>query len=164
VLAAAFVLYSAGMNLSFHPYRPRSLDAHGVESRDGWRIKRYAIRFDPGSDLNRLVPGIEMAWAALPRPAAAPGRPAVGFLIAHQGRGADYVVLGWWDRENELPLRVFVRPAGEPAFRAAQASESVCVWDLQVIGFERDAYTATVLSERGSDIEGYLRRFRTGPA
>jgi hypothetical protein len=69
-------MYAPRMNLSFHPYRPRALDAHGVESRDGWRIKRYAIRFDPGSDLNRLAPGIEMAWAALrvpPPPPAGPG-------------------------------------------------------------------------------------------
>jgi hypothetical protein len=69
----------------------------------------------------------------------------------HQGRG-DYLVLGWWDNENELPLRVLVW--GESGWREARGSESVCVWDLRILWHERDAYVATVLS--GRDPADYL--------
>lgn len=81
--------------------------------------------------------------------------------MEHRGAGADYVVLGWWDRENELPTRVVVREhASEAPWRPARASESFCVWDLQVIGFERDAYVSTVLApDAGPDaVEAYLAR------
>ena len=81
-------------------------------------------------------------------------------MIAHQGRTALYCVLGWWDNENELPLEVFVRgrePGAE--WHLARGPESVCVWDLQVIAFERDAYVATVLSsgrDAADAVEAYL--------
>ena len=70
----------------------------------------------------------------------------MGFVIEHQAIGIDYLVLAWWDRENELPLRIFVRERdAQAAWRTARGGESVCVWDLEVIGAERDAYIATVL-------------------
>jgi hypothetical protein len=68
-------------------------------------------------------------------------------------------VLAWWDNENELPLRVFVRELeGDSQWRAARGVESFCVWDLQVIAFERDAYVATLLA--GSpDVAGATRAY-----
>ena len=67
-------------------------------------------------------------------------------------------MLAWWERENELPIRLAVR-RGDEEWRDSRADESICVWDLQVIGFERDAYVATVLADgSGEGIEGYLRR------
>jgi hypothetical protein len=142
------------------PYQPRHLAAHGVESREGWRLKRYAISLEPGGVAwPEFAPGLALAWDALPQPAQTEGRPGVGFVIAHRGRGADYLVIGWWDRENEMPVRVFVKPTGEAGFRAARGGESFCVWDLRVIAAERDAYVATVLSPQGADVEGYLQRW-----
>ena len=58
---------------------------------------------------------------------------------------------------NELPLRVFLRDAS--GWRAARGSESVCVWDLEIVAFERDAYVQTVLAEgRAEDVARYLER------
>ena len=86
-------------------------------------------------------------------------RPGVGILIAHQGRGCNYVVLGWWDRENELPLRIFVNNEVSPqGWRQNDGSESICVWDLEIIWKEREAYVATVLSPHGCDVAKYLAR------
>ena len=81
--------------------------------------------------------GLKLAEAELPQPAEAAGRPGLGFLIAHQGRTGDYVVLGWWDHENELPLRVFLR---------------------------RQAYVATMLTPAGTGREGYLGQVHDGEA
>lgn len=144
------------------PYSPRRIRSHGLRRHRGWRLKVYSITHD-GSDLDwpAFESGLGLAMNALPEPAHTEQRPGVGLVIVHAGRGADYVVLGWWDRENELPLRVFVRSSGDPAgWRAAEGSESVCVWDLQVIGFERDAYVSTVLSvDRTGDVTSYLGRY-----
>jgi hypothetical protein len=124
----------------------------------GYRIKQYAILYGGGPFRDGdFAMGLELAFGSLPTPAQTRMRPGLGFAIAHQGNGADYAVLAWWDNENELPLRVFVRPqTPEGTWRTARDGESICVWDLEVIGFERMAYVETLLG--GGDAEAYLAR------
>lgn len=81
----------------------------------------------------------------------------------HRGRDVDYVVQAWWDRENELPVRVYVRDDGP--WRAARNGESFCVWDLEIMNHERNAYVETVLSGEANGPEAYLGRiFAAGPS
>jgi hypothetical protein len=129
------------------PYRDRATTFRGIREYDDWRLKLYTISYDGTDAGDTFEPAMALARDSLPRPARTNDRPGVGFAIAHRGRGVDYLVLGWWDRENELPLRVFVRPGTASPWRPAQGSESVCVWDLQVIWFEREAYVRHVLAD-----------------
>jgi hypothetical protein len=145
-------LHNIGVRV-FQPYEPRPLDFLGVEIVSAFRLKVYAIRFGGAEfDSERFSRGWALARAALPQPAVAASRPGLGFAILHQGRTADYFVLCWWDRENELPLRVF----DANGWRPATDGESVCVWDLRVIWNEREAYVRTMLAGQLSDEEGYL--------
>ena len=147
------------------PWAPRPIQSHGIRSHREWRLKLYSILHgEPPADWcgywREFEPAFGRVLADLPEPARTPARPGVGFLIAHRGRGASYVVLGWWDRENELPLRIAVRDHEPDAvWRAAAPSESVCVWDLEVIGHERDAYVANVLGGPGEDLEARASRY-----
>lgn len=137
------------MSAAYHAYAPRPLLPLPLATRRGFLLRRWWI------DLQRAplpaaadwTPAEALAEAALPATRQA-GCPGVGFLILHRGRGADYLVLGWWARENELPLRVFVRYPGtaDAAWRAARGEESVCVWDLEVIARERAAYLSSYLA------------------
>jgi hypothetical protein len=139
----------------FQPYEPRPLDFLGVETVSGFRLKAYAIRFGGAElDKDRFAGGWALARAALPQPAVAASRPGLGFAILHQGRTGDYFVLGWWDRENELPLHVFVRDSN--GWRPAANGESVCVWDLRLIWHEREAYVRTMLAGSPCDEAAYL--------
>jgi hypothetical protein len=132
---------------AMRPYAPRPIATLGLVEYRGWTLKSYSILyggvpFDP----TRFTGGRTLALMCLPDPAVTPERLGVGFLIEHQGRNIDYLVLGWWDRENELPLRVLVRDDTDgEGWRPARGSESVCVWDLQVIWREREAYVATAM-------------------
>ncbi len=138
----------------FTRYAPRALSFLGVESVAGHRLKLYGISHDAAPvDRSRFAGAWDAAVAALPTPAIAPGRPGLGFALLHQGRTGDYFILCWWDHENELPTRVWVRDAD--GWRPAR-SESFCVWDLRVLGWERDAYVATVLAGRADGAEAYL--------
>jgi hypothetical protein len=135
------------------PFAPRLIAFKGLLTHDQWRLKHYTVAHSGGptereaADWTAFHEGRGLALATLPVPARTVERPGVGLLIEHRGLGADYVVLGWWDRENELPVRVMVREADPGAsWRPAGESESFCVWDLQVIAFERDAYVATIMS------------------
>lgn len=145
--------------MDYEPYRPRVSESHGVVSHAGHRLKAYSIRYtDEPFELTAYREGLDLALAQLPPASPEEGRPGLGFVIVHRGRGMDYVVLGWWDRENELPLRVIVRQEGP--WRPARGSESVCVWDLEIIARERDAYVQTVLAPgAGADAaDAYLSR------
>lgn len=146
------------------PYAPRRTVRMETRDARGWRVKRYAIVFGEGTlDAARFEAAWPLAIAELPEPARTSERPGVAFAIAHQGRGADYFVIAWWDRENELPLRVFVRDGDR--WRAARGSESVCVWDVAIVAAERDAYVATVLAPRSAprsapeDVERAIERY-----
>lgn len=133
-------------------YAERDTEFLGLTTTHGWTLKNYAIRYrNAPLDCAKLERAALIAGECLPTPACAENRIGVGFTIAHQGATGDYFVTAWWDNENELALRVFVSKGGE-AWRPAQGSESVCVWDLAVIWAERQAYVTTVLSgawERG---------------
>lgn len=142
------------------PFTPRAVHPTGIVRHGEWRLRRWTITYREPFEDARFAGGRSLALAALPRPATAAGRPAVGFLIEHQGNGFDYVVLGWWDRENELPLRVYVCEEGGE-WRPAQGGESVCVWDLDVIWREREAYVRDVLGQQGPDLERYLTAVET---
>ena len=141
-------------------YSPRTVRFHQILGLDGWRLKLYSISFD-GSDVDwaDFDGGLTLVRSALPEPAAGVGRPGVGFVIAHHGEGIDYAVVSWWDRENELPTRVFARSDDDgKGWRQAGGNESFCVWDLEVIWAEREAYIETYLSGDPPDAAGYLAR------
>ncbi len=118
--------------MNFTPYAPRPLKSLGVIELRGYRLKAYSILYG-SAPLDRAAfdAGLALAQRELPTPAVAPGRPGLGFVIFHQGRSGPYLILAWWDNENELPVRVFLadpppngevaaatgRPASAPAWR-----------------------------------------------
>lgn len=136
------------------PVRPRAVMAHM-----GWRLKPYDITL-PGEELDEddFSRALAGAIADLPLPAVSEARPGVGFVIRHQGRGWSYLVLCWWDRENELPMRIWTRKREPDAHWApAGPDQSICVWDAQVLDFERGAYVENVLAHPDQpNIDAYL--------
>jgi hypothetical protein len=147
----------------FTRYQPRPLSFLGVESVAGHRLKVYAIRHgDQPLDRGRFEGGWWLATPALPQSDVAAGRLGAGFAILHQGATGDYFVLCWWDLQNELPMRVYVR--GPEGWRPAAGVESICVWDLRVIWWEREAYVATVLAGRPDGVDAYMASVAEGYA
>ncbi|MGC3996629.1 MAG: hypothetical protein QM767_03495 [Anaeromyxobacter sp.] len=141
-----------------HPFRARPTAYRGLfELAGGFKLRRYTLTLPGASfDESRFARGVDLALAALPAPAVTAERPGVGFMIEHQGRDADYVVVAWWDRENELAMRTFTR-AGM-AWREARDGEGLDVWNLRIVTAERDAYVADVLTHGGHGVEAYLAR------
>ncbi len=144
------------MSITFARYQPRIVRSDTPVAHNGYRLKTYTIRrkSDP-FDRAPFEEGIQLALQALPEPARTNVRPALGFIILHQGRGKNYVVVSWWDHENELPTRVFVNEG--TGWKKGDNNESFCVWDLEIMWYERQAYIATMLSGVTGDEDGYLR-------
>jgi hypothetical protein len=142
-------------------YRARPVRFRELREAGGWRVKIYSIVYGSAPlDWPVYEEVLPRALASLPQPAIAPGRPGVGFAIAHQGRGVHYLVLNWWANENEYFNRVFVREFGEgTSWRLAAGDEAACVWDLEIVWFERQAYVQSVLARPDApDLDGYLAR------
>ena len=138
---------------SFARFVPRPVRFLGTRELSGFRLKTYSIAFDEQPfEENSFEFGLELACIALPIPAITAERPGVGFLILHRGRTGNYLILCLWDRENELPTRVFIED--ERGWRPASDGESFCVWDLEVMWREREAYVGTILS--GKSFDDYL--------
>lgn len=137
------------------PFAPRPITFNGVSETRGHRLKRYVVRwagaaFRPPD----FAGGVECALASLPQPAVTAGRPGVGFLIEHQGEGANYVVLCRWANVNELPIRAWV-DSGQ-GWAPADEDQAVCVSDLEIVWNERQLYIAQVLGDGRGDLEAYL--------
>lgn len=138
-------------------YQSRLIRFHGLFEQEGWRLKSYSIAQD-GVEIDpaRWPAWEETVLAMLPRPACDALRPGIGFVLRHQARVGDYLVTGWWDNGNELPIRLVISDK-EGGWRPAGPRESVCVWDLELVGFERDAFVATMMNG-APDPEHYLER------
>lgn len=124
-------------------YEPRSIS---FLEREG-RVKHYGI--------SRPRPELVAATREAARRAIPDG--ALGFTIAHAARTAGLGLVYWWANENEIHHRVFAAPREEPgALEPADGTGMACVWELEVIDFERRVYLEDVLKH--GDVDGYLER------
>jgi hypothetical protein len=138
-------------------FEPRAVAFAGLQQHRDWRIKVYTIvEHGCAMQWEAFAPARRLAFDVLPEPAVAPGRPGVAVLIAHASTLSPYCILAWWSRENELPTRVFVLPPGA-GWRPANATESFCVWDLEILWKERELYVDTMLA--GADLGAASSRY-----
>lgn len=140
------------------PYLARKIEPLSAWESAGWQLKRYGIEFaGTGSPANIFQQAYSRVASWLPPRATTADRPGVGWMLEHRGKTMDYLVVGWWDNENELRMKIWVTEQGQ--WREA-LTESFCVWDMQVMAFERDAFVATLL-QPAPDIAAYMKQHLT---
>ena len=125
----------------------------------GYRLKVYGIWLQGRDAPEQLVERtLALAEESLPQPAVTGDRYGAGFVIAHDARTAGIPLIYWWQSENELHQRVFAGPR-ERLDEIAQLENQTagCVWELEIIDFERRAWLMDVLANpAGPDLERYL--------
>jgi hypothetical protein len=136
------------------PYRTRAIRFLGVEEVGDWRLKLYGVAArgeEPRPEL------IEAARAALPG-ALPPDGDGLGFAIVHEAREFCFVLVDWWENENEVHQRILGAPLDDPAALGPLETTGIgCVWELAVTDFERRAWLEHILArEGGPDVEAYL--------
>ena len=139
-------------------FAPRSVMLRDPTVIAGWRLKTYEVNADiAGINWAEYSEGLTLAARVLPQPPTKSGRRGVGFIIAHPCQSHYYLIINWWDNQNELFSRVFVteRRAGA-AWEPAGDRYSFCVWDIEIIWFERNLWIETMLSGRPPATERYL--------
>jgi hypothetical protein len=145
----------------FAPYRARPVSYLG-ELRDGqWRLKVYGVSSRGPRPAAAIVKQSEQQAVAL-LAATEHQWPTygAGFLIVHEANDGNFFLLNWWTGENMLASRVFYAGPGAPlAFEDFSASRiACCVWELEVMKYERDLWVTHVLAEGRGDINGYMEK------
>jgi len=125
------------------PHQPRHISFLGRTAQ----TKHYGIA--------TRGPAPDPALAAAVRELAEPGVP--GFTIAHDAQAAGLGLVYWWANDNELHARLYASPLDDPAALTPYTGAGMsCVWELEVIDFERRAWLEDVLV--GDDVDAYLER------
>jgi hypothetical protein len=128
-------------------YEPRFIS---LLDRDG-RLKHYGIA------LHGRVPRPELTAATRVLAQQVVPDEASGFTTAHDAATAGLGLVYWWANENELHQRVFASPLDHPAaLEPADGTGMACVWELEVIDFERRAWLEDVL--KAGDARRYHQR------
>ena len=140
------------------PYAPRAFRLLQLLQIGGWRMKLYGIAWRSELPRPDLVDAAKrIAVDVLSKESA--NNYKVGFIGAHDGRDASFVFVDFWGNENELFHRVFLSRSNDPQqlSPATPADSSVCVWDLRLQNFEREAWIKHVLRKpEAPDFDGYL--------
>ena len=129
-------------------YEPRAIQPLPHWHWRGWRLKVYAILEPRRAWRDELLEAArEVAAKVLGGAASRTAHHGIGFVGLHCGAGADVVFVDWWAAENELHHHVYVaEPGRADTLRPRDPSElTACVWDLEVLAFERDAWVRWVL-------------------
>jgi hypothetical protein len=123
-----------------------------------WRMKLYGIAYRGELPRPELLEAAKRVAADILAEETA-NNYKVGFIGAHDGRGACFVFVDFWGNENELFHRVRLSRSNNPQKLEAwkKSDSSVCVWDLRLQAFEREAWIKHVLQRADApDFERYL--------
>jgi hypothetical protein len=131
-------------------YDPRTIRFIRPQDLGDGRLKVYGIgTHAPDARPEFVDATVEAARGALPAGGGA------AFVIAHDAKTAGLGIVYWWANDNEIHGRFFGSPLDDPtALTEFQDTGLACVWELEVLDFERRAWLEHVL-KRG-DTEAYF--------
>jgi len=147
----------------FQSYQSRTTRVLPTIQTNGWDLKRYAIL----AKNRHYVPEITSSAldaAILRLPAAGKlgdtdGNHGIGFQIVHFAEAAVVSPVFYWMWGSVLSNVTQMRADwGEPSSFTTGVSEVVgCVWEMEIVNFEIQAWKETMLSESGSASEKLSR-------
>jgi hypothetical protein len=131
-------------------HQTRSIRFIAREDLGDWRLKVYGIgTHAPDARPEFVAATLDAAREALPDGGG------TGFVIAHDAKAAGLALIYWWANENEVHGRFFASPLDDPAALVpVDGTGLACVWEMEVIDFERRAWLEHVL--KNDDLDGYL--------
>ncbi|SFJ18382.1 hypothetical protein [Thermoflavimicrobium dichotomicum] len=145
--------------LAIKPYQKRAIMFLELWNPGDWNIKVYGIT-SPSRDLDKtLIKAAKDTIASiLPRQATGEGRHGVGFMGIHAADDGNFLFADWWWNENELYHYSFIASPGSIVFHnVTPTGRMFCIWELYVLGYEREAWIRSVLSNDSPDMKQYLQ-------
>lgn len=144
-------------------YAPRDIRGVGVWEDEGRLLKAYAIAEPadwPDHALLERARVLAVAQSALD---AELGGTGLGAAVVHRGADGDYVVVMNWTTGFMTRMTSFTGPRAEPgALRHTPLGVAPCLWELAVVGYERESFHRHVIV--GRDIEAWRSDLLAGSA
>lgn len=141
------------------PFQSRKVSALPLATQNGWRLKRYAI-FADGRDFDEEVASSATSEAISRLPQVGEigddsSNHGVGFQIIHFAEVAVVSPVFFWQWGSVLAQSHQLRASWETPTSFGDGVEEVvgCVWEMEVICFEVNAWKNTVLCNMGTPTE-----------
>jgi hypothetical protein len=131
------------------PHEPRPIRFLRLEQVGDWQLKVYGIAL-PGREPREELVEATLRLAPDVFAEADEDNYGVGFVTVHDSATS----------ANELHQRIYVSPLEDPgALTKVQNPAAGCVWEIEVVDFERRAWLEDVLANpAGPDLKRYLSR------
>ena len=141
------------------PHQPRPVTFIRLEDVGDWKLKLYGIAL-PGREPREALVESTLRLAPDVFAEAADNNYSVGFVTVHDSATFGIALYYWWQSANELHQRIYVSPLDDPSALTKLSDPAAgCVWEIEVVDFERRAWLEDVLANPdGPDIERYLSR------
>jgi hypothetical protein len=139
------------------PYHPRDTRMLSIHACCGWRLKTYEVCFG-----RRSIPSDQVARTLtfvdnnVPWPPTSGSRHQAGFVIIHRGHDAMWLMVHVW-KSDILTQFAYQAPLSNPIDFIPLRSDGQCscVWELEVIKHERDAWVRCAMGSDDLAIETY---------
>ncbi|PSK99044.1 hypothetical protein CLV63_104268 [Murinocardiopsis flavida] len=144
-------------------YAPRDIRGVGVWDDGDRLLKAYAIAAPadwPDHALLERARVLAVAQSALD---AELGGTGLGAALVHRGADGDYVVVMNWTTGFMTRLTTFTGPRADPgALRQTSLGVGPCLWELAVIGHERESFHRHIVI--GRDVDAWRSDLLAGSA
>jgi hypothetical protein len=149
-------------------YFPRWVEAGKLIALNGYRLKSYAMFLSQQAPKEVLSDSdLENLLKKCLAPSTDPLDHGIGFVLVHYARDGNYLLASRWYGGNMLKHELFVLSHTAQGWHAEPLVSTnivACVWELQVITFERQAWVSTAMTRGGTEdsFESYFRMVLEG--
>jgi hypothetical protein len=144
----------------FEGYKSRLIQHAQLVEIAGWYVKVYTVTNRPAFNSEQTLHAVTSAlaqWIKIPEQTSLPVYQHA-FLIVHEAREGVWILFNWWTGGEMINRRTWFADFDQPALLQHQPQNDglVCVWELEVIAHERQAWINHILTHHQSpDFEGY---------
>ncbi|NAY93385.1 hypothetical protein GTQ34_15855 [Muricauda sp. JGD-17] len=124
-----------------------------------WSFKIYIIsELGIEWDSKYILIAKEIVKSEIPKIEKEDEHHRTGFITIHLAKSFNQIIFDWWASENELRHLVFKAYPEDPFdFKNITSSgKAFCIWELKVIGFERDSWCNHILKKVHPSFDKYI--------
>ena len=142
-------------------YKARKIEFLQVVTHNQWSIKLYTITkkesFSAGSVVKASFDQLN-DWLA-DMNSFNSSHEHIAFLIIHEGTEGVFVLINTWVGNNMLQTHIYITNDGGSSFKKISGDGLfACIWELEVIDFERKAWLNHVVKQDDSpDYQKYQK-------
>jgi hypothetical protein len=135
-------------------YVPRRIKPRPVVTVNGYRLKPYEIYYAEDGKIRLQEPDLLSLISQCLPASDDPLDHGLGFAMVHFARDGQYLLLSRWYGGNMLKHDLFEIKQKAGGWQSSSLKSTgivACVWELQVVTFERQAWVSTAMAEGGTE-------------